>query len=496
MAFTSGFFNAILDSASGQYLPRYDAAEFARKFSLYFTNGVFYGSGNALQVTSAGGLKLNVAAGAANINGYEGINDATTQIQLDAADSFYPRFDGVAVRLDLQNKKVDLHIIKGVPSQTPVAPTINELNRNTITYDLLLAYVYVAAGATQITNANITDTRGNSAVCGFVTGTVNQLSTSSFWTQWQTAFNEYAQQQQEDFNIWWDGIKATLASIDASALVLRQNDLESKFEKITKYQYICNGSNDNVLLSNLVQGLLTADKYQSINIEVVGDFGLSEPVEGAGTSTNWYKWLKLGTTGAESKTRVNIDFSNASAITVPVKAGLYNTVISGGDIHITGLNIITNESAANTAVRIFDNWALPVEIRNSRFWITAYKESYVARHGLFENCRASVANTTGNSFCFFTHASGLLRLIGGEYYAYTGQSTAVSAVAGQTEGAGVSILYAINCPQLTRGGFYQTHAVYITSGASSLTDTITVLAISATGANIRGTLTVNRPNMG
>ena len=48
MAFTSGFFNAILDSASGQYLPRYDAAEFARKFSLYFTNGVFYGSGKSI----------------------------------------------------------------------------------------------------------------------------------------------------------------------------------------------------------------------------------------------------------------------------------------------------------------------------------------------------------------------------------------------------------------------------------------------------------------
>lgn len=496
MAFTSGFFNAILDSTSGQYLPRYDAAQFARKFSLYFTNGIFYNNGNALQVSAAGGLKLQVAAGAVNINGYEGINDALTEIQLEAADSIYPRYDGVVVRLDLQNKKIDLHIIKGVASTTPTAPTIDNLSRNSNIYDLLLAYVYINAGATSITNANITDTRGNSNVCGFVTGTVNQLSTSAFWQQWQAAFNEYAEQQESAFNIWWDSIKSTLATIDASALIVRQDELENKFEKITKYQYVCNGKNDNVLLSNLVQGLLAADKYQSINIEVVGDFGLTEPVDGVGTSTNWYKWLKLGTTGAESKTRVNIDFSNASAITVPVKAGLYNTVISGGDIHLTGLNIIANKSATNTAVRIFDNWNLPVEVRNSRFWITAHKESYIARHGMFENCRGSVANVTGNSYCFFTYSAGLLRVIGGEYYAYTGQSNATSAVVGQTEGAGASVLYAVNCPTVTRGGFYQTNAVNITTGVSSVTDLLTTLALVATGANVRGTLVINRPNMG
>lgn len=62
MAFSSGFFNATPDGG-GQYQPRYNAAQFARKFALYFTNGVFYSGGQALQVTAAGGLKLNVAAG-------------------------------------------------------------------------------------------------------------------------------------------------------------------------------------------------------------------------------------------------------------------------------------------------------------------------------------------------------------------------------------------------------------------------------------------------
>ena len=96
----------------------------------------------------------------------------------------------------------------------------------------MLAYVYIPAGATQNTNASITDTRGDDRVCGFVTGTVNQLSTSSFWAQWQAAFSEYAAKQEADFRTGWNGLKDTLATIDAASRVLRQDALEAKVNRI------------------------------------------------------------------------------------------------------------------------------------------------------------------------------------------------------------------------------------------------------------------------
>ena len=494
MAIKSGFFNAIYDQASGVYLPRYDASEFARRFSLYLTNGVFYSNSGALQVTASGGLKLLVAIGACNINGYEGVNEQAEEITLESADSLYPRYDGIAVRLDITNKKIDFAIIKGTASATPTKPTVDTLTRSDLVYDLMLAYVYIGAGATSVSNANITDTRGNSNVCGFVTATVTQLDTSTFWLQWQKAFEEYADKQEADFMSWWNGLKDTLATIDATALLVRQDALEAKLDSYTEYDYICNGSTDNIELTNKVQALLARTAYGACTVRVFGTFGATEPVEGAGTATNWYKWLKLGLTTAPSNNRVIVDFSNCSAINVPIKAGAYNTIISGGDIHIKGVTVVANNSTANTAVRIFDNTALPVECENSRFWITAYKESYIARHGYFKSCMASVANVIGNSYCYFTHASGLLRVEGGEYYAYTGSSNAISAVVAQTEGAGASILYAVNCPILARSSYYQTNSVYITVGASSVTDLITTLALTAVGANVRGTLALNRPN--
>jgi hypothetical protein len=37
-------------------------------------------------------------------------------------------------------------------------------------YELSLAQIYIAAGTTAITNSEITDERGDSTVCGYVTG--------------------------------------------------------------------------------------------------------------------------------------------------------------------------------------------------------------------------------------------------------------------------------------------------------------------------------------
>ena len=114
MAFKHGFFNAIYDEQAGDYFPRYDAGDFARRFSLYFTNGVFYNASNALQITAGNGLQVRASAGAVNINGYDGVNEQVELLELSTADPFYPRYDIVAVRLDISNKKIDFNVITGV----------------------------------------------------------------------------------------------------------------------------------------------------------------------------------------------------------------------------------------------------------------------------------------------------------------------------------------------------------------------------------------------
>ena len=125
-----------------------------------------------------------------------------------------------------------------------------------------------------------------------------------------------------------------------------------------------------------------------------------------------------------------------------------------------------------------------------RIWINGNNNCYVSENGTFNNCRVSVSNTALSSMCF--NAKGLLRLNGGEYYSYTGNSSSSAAVVFVNASAtdAVVITYGISCPTSARGGYKQEYAINCNSnnGKCSFTDTITTLSITATGQNIRGTI--------
>ncbi len=89
--------------------------------------------------------------------GYVGYNDATVVLSITTADPTNPRIDRVCLTVNdayytgALNNAV-LQVVAGTPAGSPVAPA---LPANSIS----LATVAVGAGATAITNANITDTR-------------------------------------------------------------------------------------------------------------------------------------------------------------------------------------------------------------------------------------------------------------------------------------------------------------------------------------------------
>ena len=152
-----------------------------------------------------------------------------------------------------------------------------------------------------------------------------------------------------------------------------------------------------------------------------------------------------------------------------------------------GLNIVLGGSNTNTQVNVFN---AGIECENSRFWINSYSGSNIAPSGTFTNCRGSVSNATGNSYCFLN--TDLLRLNGGEYLAYTGSSSSRSAIVGQSAANSVSILYGVNAPTVARSGYYQVNSLYQVGSNNyiSCTDMITQLALYVTTgySNIRGTI--------
>lgn len=67
-----------------------------------------------------------------------------------------------------------------------------------------------------MTNADIKDTRADTTVCGWVTGLIEQVDTSDLFTQWESAYEQEHQRQQEqitnnqwEFDRWFDNVKDT-----------------------------------------------------------------------------------------------------------------------------------------------------------------------------------------------------------------------------------------------------------------------------------------------
>jgi len=111
----------------------------------------------AMAVQVATGWGAVVGNYTTNMGVYQFYNDAATQLTVTTSNPSNPRIDRVVVTiLDAyytgSSNTVTFQVIAGTPASSPTAPAIPQ---NSIS----LATIAVAAGATSITNANITDTR-------------------------------------------------------------------------------------------------------------------------------------------------------------------------------------------------------------------------------------------------------------------------------------------------------------------------------------------------
>lgn len=197
MAQECGFFNAQL--VGEEYDRVYLAEQFAAYFASFIGNGVFGSSMQQLEVTANNDMTTNVLSGQAWINGWWYRNTDVYTLSHSVADGILSRIDIVVLRWDHSARDMYLAVIEGTPSANPIKPPIV---RNANYYDLQLCEVSIPAGSIRITQAQITDTRLDNAVCGLVTGVVDQIDTTSLFTQFQTAFQEWKDNQQADYETW------------------------------------------------------------------------------------------------------------------------------------------------------------------------------------------------------------------------------------------------------------------------------------------------------
>lgn len=196
MALTYGFFDAVYDSDAGTYDRTYTAEQMSLYFKGLVSDGVIANVGNMMAVTPGTGMTVQVGTGRMFIDSRWLQNSSALNISISAAHATLNRKDIIVARLDYSNRLISIVAKTGTAAASPAAPGIV---RNGEYFEMELAEIYVSAGATAITSANITDKRADTSVCGYVTGLVDQIDTTDMWTQLQA-----------DFETWFEGIRGQL----------------------------------------------------------------------------------------------------------------------------------------------------------------------------------------------------------------------------------------------------------------------------------------------
>lgn len=239
MAMRYGYFDSEITGVDSEGMPIFDRAETSELFRLLLskllTNGVLAKPADCFKVLAGDtGLSVTVRPGFGLINGAFAYDPAPATFQLAAAPTSYSRIDRVVLRCNYLERLCEIIVKTGTAATTPQAPELIQPVSGDY-YELGLANVTVSANQTVITQSSISDTRPNSAVCGYITQFIDSIDTEVFYDQFNAFYKEFQRTSQNAFNEWFATVQGLLDEDVAGRLINKTNDLD---ERLTALEYM------------------------------------------------------------------------------------------------------------------------------------------------------------------------------------------------------------------------------------------------------------------
>lgn len=256
MSVSYGFFNSV----SGDR--KYNAEQINEFFGQLISSGVLPNPSTNLQVTAGGGMTVNVAEGKGFVDSHWVKNDSILNLTIDTADSVLNRIDAVIMKLDLNinARSLTIEVKKGTPASYPLAPT---MTRTTTVKEYCLATVTVGKSVTSLTQSNIKDTRADNSVCGWVTGLIQQVDTSTLYKQWETAY-------EEQYNLFREWYESLTGELNVNAYIRKFEQIIEPTEPTNEYPLTMEGyeyEETDIFLININGFQLNPVHDYTINME-------------------------------------------------------------------------------------------------------------------------------------------------------------------------------------------------------------------------------------
>lgn len=273
MSETSGFFeaqwdasltNPITEEQTGWWDRDYLASQWQEFMQMFLGNGVFVSPVNQCKVIPGPGLTVIVTQGWAFINGSWYHNDANLVINIAQNTTSNSRIDSIKLRYSDSTRSINA---LGFTGETTLV-------RGESVYDLKLAEVTVSVGAVTISAANITDTRSNENVCGFVKGLVDVVNTNDLFSQFDTIFNNWFDTVKDQvtgdlgakLQLEFSKLEADVKDYKNTAQSLIENyvynDYTSAVTNLTFIDKVCEVTDAKVTANSLIDVYFTVDTIQ------------------------------------------------------------------------------------------------------------------------------------------------------------------------------------------------------------------------------------------
>lgn len=295
MAFTCGFF----DSLSGDR--KYNAKQISEIFDGVIRDGVYASIGTRFLVEPGTGMQITINTGRAWFNHTWTLNDAKFPLTIELADLILDRIDAVVLEVNpsLEIRNNQFKVVKGTPSSNPQKP---KMTNTEFIHQYALAYVRVKKNVTSITTSDIEINVGKTD-CPFVTSILEAADISSLYSQWESQFRDWENEQKtgfeewlvakkNGFDTWFDEMKGQLSEDAAGNLQLQMDEkgiqIYTHSKEGTVHKFVGNGPNGRALMTDNVA---VGDTFQVNGSPVTAYMGADNAVDVMAGNAYIGKWV-------------------------------------------------------------------------------------------------------------------------------------------------------------------------------------------------------------
>ena len=214
MTVSSGFFNSV------NHDRLYNSEQLSSIFDGIILDGVYENYGNAFMVTAYSEVNSTVLidTGRAWFDHTWTLNDSQFSMTLDPPNEMLERIDAIVIDVNRtqETRRNSIVYVKGSTGSSPATPPsmINE----ELHKQYPIAYITRPAGSNAPIQQSQIDIRVGKSGCPIVTGVLEAQNLENLM-----------EQLGDEFNTWWDGIKAVLDENIATNL---QNQIDEINEKL------------------------------------------------------------------------------------------------------------------------------------------------------------------------------------------------------------------------------------------------------------------------